>query len=98
MSPTDLLLLKKKVSVESGYVRQQRLQKLMQIKLQQTQRHLGDDRRQPDEKATTLTPWLLLDIDCCKPQYVAVFSIQDYKRQQKLFLIDQLFKNTRKFL
>lgn len=70
VSLVDLLLFlskkkKRKVSVESGYVRQQRLQKLMQIKLQQTQRHLGDDRRQPDEEATTLTPWLLPDIDCC---------------------------------
>lgn len=47
-------------SVESGCM-QQRMQKPMQIKPRQTLRHLGDDRRRPDEKAMAPILWLSHD-------------------------------------
>lgn len=84
---------KKKDSVESGYIRQQRLQNLMQIKLQQTRQHLEDDRRQPDEEATSSTPWLLPDIDCFfRPHYVAV-SFKILKVTDIFFFIENLKTN-----
>ncbi len=49
-------------SVESGCT-QQRMQKLMQIKSRQTRRHLGDDRRRPDKKATAPIRWSARDSD-----------------------------------
>lgn len=51
-------------SVESGCMLQRRrMQKPMQIKPRQTRRHLGDDRRWPDEKATAPILWLFHDSD-----------------------------------
>lgn len=47
-------------SAESGCM-QRHMQKPMQMQPRQTRRHLGDDRRQPDRKATAPLLWLYYD-------------------------------------
>lgn len=53
---------------------QQRMQKPMQMELRQTRRHLGNDRRRPDKKATAPIHWLSHDSNVILLMYILMFT------------------------